>query len=79
MYKVPFVAYSLQYKNLKKEINAAISRILARGVLILRKDVSNFEKKLANFVGVKYAVGLNSGTDAFFFLFWRPVLDRETK
>jgi len=66
MYKVPFVAYSLQYKNLKKEIERAIDNVLLRGDLILRKDVEVFEKKLANFVGTKYAVGLNSGTDALF-------------
>ncbi len=66
MYKVPFVAYSLQYKNLKKEIDSAVNKVLLRGDLILRKDVEDFEKKLANFVGTKYAVGLNSGTDALF-------------
>lgn len=66
MYKVPFVAYSLQYKNLKKQIDKAIRRVLLRGDLILRKDVDDFEKNLAGFVGTKYAVGLNSGTDALF-------------
>ncbi len=65
-YKVPFVNYPLQYKNLKKEIDKAIKSILMRGDLILRKDVEEFESKLADFVGTKYAVGLNSGTDALF-------------
>ena len=65
-YKVPFVAYKLQYRNIKKEIDRTISNVLLRGDLILRKDVEDFEKKLANFVGTKYAVGLNSGTDALF-------------
>jgi dTDP-4-amino-4,6-dideoxygalactose transaminase len=64
--KVPFVNYRVQYKELKKEINKAIQRVLSRGDLILREDVEKFEKKLADFVGVKYAVGLNSGTDALF-------------
>src|SRR4030042_3860133 len=66
MYKVPFVNYRVQYKLLKKEINKTINKVLLRGDLILRKDVEEFEKKLAEFVGVKYAVGLNSGTDALF-------------
>ena len=65
-YKVPFVGYKLQYQNLKEEIDVAIQDILQRGDLILRKDVEKFEKDLADFVGVKYAVGLNSGTDALF-------------
>jgi dTDP-4-amino-4,6-dideoxygalactose transaminase len=65
-WKVPFVNYKVQYKNLKKEIIKEIDRVLKNGDLILRKDVENFEKRLANFVGTKYAVGLNSGTDALF-------------
>jgi dTDP-4-amino-4,6-dideoxygalactose transaminase len=66
MYKVPFVNYRLQYRELKKGIRETIERVLSRGDLILRKDVEDFEKNLADLVGVKYAVGLNSGTDALF-------------
>ena len=66
-YKVPFVNYPLQYKKIKKEIDGAIFGCLERGDLILRKDVEKFEKKLAEFVGTKYAVALNSCTDALFF------------
>lgn len=65
--KISFVNYRVQYQQLKKEINKAIQKVLSRGDLILRKDVDDFEKKLADFVGTKYAVGLNSGTDALFF------------
>lgn len=65
-YKVPFVGYKLQYKTLKNEIDNAIQDVLQRGDLILRKDVEYFERTLADFVGTKYAIGLNSGTDALF-------------
>ncbi len=65
--KVPFVNYGLQYKNLKEEIDKAIFKVLEGGDLILREDVEEFEKKLADFVGTKFAVSLNSGTDALFF------------
>ena len=65
-YKVPFVNYPLHYRILGKEIDQAIKRVLERGDLILRRDVENFERKLARFIGTKYAVGLNSGTDALF-------------
>ncbi len=64
MFKVPFINYSLQYHNLEKEIDSAIKDILNRGDLILRQDVEDFEKNLTSFLGVKYAVGVNSGTDA---------------
>lgn len=66
-YKVPFVNPGLQYQRLKKEILPAIENILSRGDLILRKDVEDFEKSIASFIGTKYAIGLNSGTDALFF------------
>src|SRR4030042_1168958 len=66
-FKVPFVNYPLQYKNLEKEMDFAIKDVLARGDLILRKDVEYFEKNLADFLGLKYAVGVNSGTDALIF------------
>ncbi len=66
-YKVPFVNYPLQYFSLKKEIDRAIFHTLKNGDLILREDVETFEKSLAKFLGVKYAVGLNSGTDALIF------------
>lgn len=65
-YKVPFVGYKLQYQNLKEEIDNTIQGVLRRGDLILREDVEKFEKNLADFIGTKYAVGLNSGTDALF-------------
>ena len=64
--KVPFVNYPLQYQNLKKEIDLVVQDVLSRGDLILRKDVEDFEKSLADFVGTKYSVALNSGTDALF-------------
>jgi len=66
MSKVPFVGYKLQYQNLKNEIDSAMQDVLARGDLIMRQDNEDFEKKLAEFIGTKYAIGLNSGTDALF-------------
>ncbi len=65
--KVPFVNYPLQYKSIKGEIDRAIEKTLLNGDLILREDVEEFEKRLADFVGVKYAVGLNSCSDALIF------------
>jgi dTDP-4-amino-4,6-dideoxygalactose transaminase len=67
MIKVPFVNYSLQYKNLETEIDAAMKSVLNRGDLIMRSDVEEFEKKMAEFLGVRYFISLNSGTDALIF------------
>jgi len=65
-YKVPFVNVPEHYRRLKKEILETIDDVLSRGDLILRKDVEEFEKNIASFVGTKYAVALNSGTDTMF-------------
>lgn len=65
-YKVDFInsSYRRFYQQHRQEILNAIDRCYAKGDFILRKDVAIFEKKLANFIGVKYAIGVNSGTDA---------------
>ena len=54
------------YLKIKKEIDSEIQRVLTAGDLILRSDVEKFEENLAKFVGTKYAVALNSGTDAIY-------------
>ena len=63
-YKVPFVGYIAQYKSMEKEMDAAIKEALSKGDLILRHQVRDFEDSMASFLGVKYAVGVSSGTDA---------------
>lgn len=65
--KIKFINYPLAYKQNKKKIDQAILGCLRRGDLILRKDVEEFESNLAEYLGVKYAIGVNSGTDALFF------------
>ena len=63
-WKVPFVNYKLQYRDMGEEIIAEIRRVLANGDLILRDDVERFEENFAKFVGAEYAIGVNSCTDA---------------
>ena len=63
-YRVRFVNPQKQYKDHKKEFLETVDDVFSRGDLIMRKDLEEFEKKIAKFVGVKYAIGVNSGTDA---------------
>lgn len=53
-----------QYKSIKKEVDEAIHRVLDSGQFILGKEVGELECSIAGYVGVKYAVGCASGTDA---------------
>ncbi|MDO8667549.1 MAG: DegT/DnrJ/EryC1/StrS family aminotransferase [bacterium] len=62
--KIPFFDYKRQLKKIKPEINQAIERVLNSGNLILGQEVANFESSFSKFIGVKYGVGVNSGTDA---------------
>jgi len=64
VWKVPYVNYRIQSKLYGKDILKEIKRVMMDGDYILRDDVERFERTLADFVGVKYAVGVNSGTDA---------------
>jgi len=51
---------------MKEEIDNAISEVLEGGDFILRRHLEQFENNIAKFVGVKHAIGVNSGTDALF-------------
>ena len=45
----------------EKEINAVVE-VLRSGVLSIGPRLEEFENKIATFVGVKHAIGVNSGT-----------------
>lgn len=55
-----------QYKAHKSEIDEAIMRVLNGGNYILGEEVASFENEFEEWLGVKYAIGVNSGTDALF-------------
>jgi dTDP-4-amino-4,6-dideoxygalactose transaminase len=52
---------------LKSEIDGAITDCLANGDLVYRRQLRDFERNLADFVGTRYAVGVNSGYHALHF------------
>jgi dTDP-4-amino-4,6-dideoxygalactose transaminase len=66
-YRVPFVDPREHYRRIKTEIDFAITDTLSKGDLVLRQQLRDFEQHLADFVGVKYAVGVNSCYHALHF------------
>ena len=64
--KIKFLDLTSQYKSIKNEIDIAIKRVLDSGQFIGGKEVEKFEKEIAKFCGLKYAISVNSGTDALF-------------
>jgi len=51
------------FRPTKPDLNA-LEEVIKRGDYVSGKDVDLFEKEVADYLGVKYAVAVNSGTDA---------------
>lgn len=66
MMNIPYVDIVAQTKLLKKDLLRAVSKVLDHGQFILGKEVQSFEEMFASYCGVRFAVGVNSGTDALF-------------
>lgn len=62
--QIELINLKRQYKNLKDEISQAIEKVLENGQYILGPEVKAFEKEIAEYLGVKYAIGVANGTDA---------------
>jgi dTDP-4-amino-4,6-dideoxygalactose transaminase len=63
-FHVPFQDLPLQTGALRAELDPAIDRVLRHGQFVLGPEVELFEQEWAAYCGVKYAVGVGSGTDA---------------
>ena len=62
--KVPYVNLSLQWVQQRKELLPIIDRVLTKDNWIGGREIEKFESKIATYTNTKYAVALNSGTDA---------------
>jgi dTDP-4-amino-4,6-dideoxygalactose transaminase len=62
--KVGLADLPLQHRQLKQEIDAALEPVFAGAGFILGDNVSSLEAEIAEMSGAKFAVGVNSGTDA---------------
>ena len=61
---VPMLDLSGEYKELEQEWFAAIHEAGSRGAFVLGAVVEQFEQQVADYLGVKYAIGVANGTDA---------------
>jgi UDP-2-acetamido-2-deoxy-ribo-hexuluronate aminotransferase len=59
-----FIDLKTQQDRIKSKIDANIARVLAHGKYIMGPEVTELEERLADYVGVKHAIGVASGTDA---------------
>jgi len=64
--KVDVFSLKKQYEELKGELGESMEKVMSSGGFILGEDLGLFEQEFAAYCGVKYGIGLNSGTDALF-------------
>ena len=67
---VPFIDLKKRFQEEKEEILTAVEKVCSEGNFVLTREVMEFEQDLTTYVGVKHAIGLNSGTDALMMALW---------
>lgn len=64
--KIPVLDLNRQNALIKREMGLALAKTLKRSDFILGEEEKLFEAEFAAFCGRRFAVGVNSGTDALF-------------
>ena len=59
-----FIDLAAQRARISDKIDAAVSKVIREGKYILGPEVAEFERRLADYVGVKHVVACANGTDA---------------
>ena len=59
-----FIDLAAQRARIAARLEQAVSKVLHDGRYILGPEVTEFEKRIADYVGVKHAIGCANGTDA---------------
>ena len=59
-----FIDLAAQQNRIRDKIEANIAAVLDHGKYIMGPEIKKFEKRLADYAGVKHAIGCASGTDA---------------
>src|SRR5437867_9880773 len=65
--RVPAIDLASTFADLRREIEAAVGRVLSSGRYIGGPEVEGLEREFAAFCGVPHAVAVASGTDALRF------------
>lgn len=63
-FTVAYLDLKAQYRSIKPEIDAAITRVLECGQFVLGGEVADFERNFASYLGTSECIALNSGTSA---------------
>jgi dTDP-4-amino-4,6-dideoxygalactose transaminase len=66
---VPFYGHGRQYKSIQSEIDANLQQVLASEQFVMGPMLKRFEGELAEYHGMKHAIGVGNGTDALWLTF----------
>lgn len=61
--EIPFVNLKRQYQSIKSEIDTAIQKVVESQYFTAGPELANFEQKYAEYLGSKYVIGVDNGTD----------------
>ena len=68
MTSVPFVDLRPAHDEIRDELDAAASRVLAASSFILGEEVDAFEAEFARYCGVRHCIGVGTGLDALYLI-----------
>ena len=61
---IPLVDLRAQYLSIKRDVDAAMARVMETGQFVLGEEVEGFEREFAAYSGASHGIALNSGTSA---------------
>lgn len=63
---IPMLDLQLQYQKLQEPLDAAVQQVMAKAQYILGPNVKQLETEIAEYLEARFAIGVNSGTDALY-------------
>jgi len=67
VWRIPYVNLGAQFAEERAELMPRIEAILASGMHVGGPEIEALEREIADYIGTRHAVALNSGTDALIF------------
>lgn len=61
---IPLIDLKAQYNSISENLDKATHDVLSSANYIMGKNVIEYEKEFANYIGVKHAISVGNGTDA---------------
>jgi dTDP-4-amino-4,6-dideoxygalactose transaminase len=63
---ISFANFDREYEEIGREVSQSIQRVLSSGWFILGEEVEKFEAEFSKYVGARFGIGVNSGSDALY-------------